>query len=486
MHDVRPEAEHGCDGRRGELSLSTIPNLLLAVTGVHAAQFGSRSQKIFEGRDGSIGRSEDCDWVLSSSGVSRVHAMIRCLNGIYFIEDRSTNGMLLNGNALVKGEPSALKQGDRLQIDTFEVSVTVQAAGAEPSPPPAAAPAPVDVFAHSPASPSRDPLDDFLDLGPVGSQGAPADGGLIPDASSSGAELDPLSFLDAPFAPAATPAPAAPDASSRWDHSPGMEDHFRPPITEGQRQAQSLPENWDLTMGDFAPRTPAPAPAPAAASVDPLEGFDVFETPAPAPMPPAPAPAPVPVAAPAPAPIPPPAQATPGQLSPEVQQMLGIVVEGVMDVLRARAEIKNTFRLPVTIIQRSENNPLKFAPNADEALQKIMAPPNAAFLSGPAAFDDAFDDIRCHQMAMLAGVRAAFESLLAHFSPDRLEQEADGAKRSAFGGKGKYWERYRDNFETLIKDPDDCFRRLFGDEFARAYEEQLARLKSARRNSARR
>jgi type VI secretion system protein ImpI len=34
-----------------------------------------------------------------------------------------------------------------------------------------------------------------------------------------------------------------------------------------------------------------------------------------------------------------------------------------------------------------------------------------------------------------------------------------------------------------MKDPDECFRRLFGDEFARAYEEQLSRLKSARRAS---
>ena len=86
------------------------------------------------------------------------------------------------------------------------------------------------------------------------------------------------------------------------------------------------------------------------------------------------------------------------------------------------------------------------------------------------------------KMAMLAGVRAAFESLLVHFNPDRFEQEADGgSKRSAFAGKGKYWERYREHFEGLNKDPDDCFRRLFGDEFARAYEEQLSRLKSARR-----
>lgn len=459
--------------------MSTSPTLNLAVMGQHAAQFGSRSQKAFEGRDGSIGRSEDCDWVLSSSGVSRVHAMIRCLNGIYFIEDRSTNGMLLNGVPLVRGEPSALKQGDRLQIDTFEVSVSLQSPSLDAPAPP------VDVFAAPPSPPayapplarSADPLDDFLDLGlgPSAGTGASRDSGLIPDSSPlGGPDLDPLSFLDEPYggAPAAPAMPQPPAAS--WNHSPGMEDHFHPPITEGQRQAQPLPENWDLTMGDFAPRsTPAPAPAPAPVAM------------------PAPAPAPLsdPFAA-APVPGPPAvshAAANPaGSLPPEMQQMLGIVVDGVMDVLRARAEIKNTFRLPVTIIQRSENNPLKFAPNADEALQKILSPPNAAFLSGPAAFDDAFDDIRCHQMAMLAGVRAAFESLLVHFGPDRFEQEVDGAKRSAFGGKGKYWEKYRENFEGLIKNPDDCFRRLFGDEFARAYEEQLARLKSARRNSARR
>ena len=65
-----------------------------------------------------------------------------------------------------------------------------------------------------------------------------------------------------------------------------------------------------------------------------------------------------------------------------------------MDVLRARAEIKNTFRLPVTVIQRSENNPLKFALGTDEAIRKILAPPDPAFLTGLAAFDDAFDDIK--------------------------------------------------------------------------------------------
>ena len=435
----------------------SVPNpqtLVLAVLGPHAAQFGARSQKAFEGRDGSIGRAEDCDWVLPAAGVSRVHAMVRCLNGMYFIEDRSTNGMLLNGRPLVKGDPAALKDGDRLQIDTFEVAVRLQADSATVVQP-AMSPAPAPAMPAAAPLPGGDFLDDMLGGDPFGAS-PPAHGipdePLLPGAGAPAAALDPLAFLDEPFGPPAAPAPAPADS---WNHSSGMADHFHPPGVAGQREA--LPDNWDLTMGDFAPKAPpAPSPAPATPPMAP------------------------PAMAPAASPVAPAAVAPAGGLPPELDAVFRIVVDGVMDVLRARAEIKNTFRLPVTLIQRSENNPLKFAPTVDEALQKLLSPPNGAFLSGTDAFQDAFDDIRCHQMAMLAGVRAGFEAVLAHFNPDRLEQEVDGGKRSAFGGKGRYWERYRENFEGLAKDPDECFRRLFGDEFARAYEEQLARLKSAR------
>jgi type VI secretion system protein ImpI len=436
-------------------------SLILAVAGRQAAQFGSRSSKTFEGMGGSIGRSEDCDWVLSASGISRVHAMVRYLNGMYFIEDRSTNGMLLNDAPLIKGDPSALKDGDRLLIDTFEVEVRLQAEAAESAMPDLLAPAPS--MAAVPVSAAMDSLDfDLLAPAPrvlsysSSAAAASADVGLIPGAIDvqAGGDLDPLSFLGAADSSSGILSGATTgNASASWNHSASTEDHFRPPMTTDQRQANALPENWDLTMGDFSspPAAPRP-PAPAA-----------------------------PVARPVPAP-PMAAAMGPGPLPDDVDQIFRVVVDGVMDVLRARAEIKNTFRLPVTIIQRSENNPLKFAPNPEEALLKIMAPSNGAFMSGTAAFEDAFDDIRCHQMAMLAGVRAAFESLLVHFNPDRFEQEADGSsKRSAFAGKGKYWDKYRENFEGLSRDPDECFRRLFGDEFARAYEEQLSRLKSARR-----
>ena len=133
--------------------------LILAVAGHQAVQFGSRSRKTFEARGGSIGRSEDCDWVLGASGVSRVHAMIRYLNGMYFVEDRSTNGMLLNDVPLIKGEPSALKEGDRLLIDTFEVEIHLQDASAASAMPDLLDAAPVPAVEPARAPAMMDPLD---------------------------------------------------------------------------------------------------------------------------------------------------------------------------------------------------------------------------------------------------------------------------------------------------------------------------------------
>jgi len=158
--------------------------------------------------------------------------------------------------------------------------------------------------------------------------------------------------------------------------------------------------------------------------------------------------------------------------------MLHIAVDAMMDVLRARAELKNRFRLPATLIQRSENNPLKFAPTAQEAVRRLFAPPDGGFLSGNAALNDAAADIRNHQMAMLAGVRSAFQSMLAQFDPARIEESGGRARRLPLGGRPRHWERYKEQFDALTRDPDECFRRLFGDEFARAYEQQLAHLKA--------
>jgi type VI secretion system protein len=173
------------------------------------------------------------------------------------------------------------------------------------------------------------------------------------------------------------------------------------------------------------------------------------------------------------------------ELAQQFGQILRVVVGGLMDVLQARNKIKDEFRMRMTTYKQADNNPLKFSVNVEDALHNLLVKHNAAYLGPVEAFEDAFLDVRNHQMAMLAGVRVAYEAMLAEFDPDRLQKGFDPVAKSANflagGSKAKYWELYRNRFHDMVKDADSSFRHLFGDDFAKAYEEQLARLKAANR-----
>ena len=156
-----------------------------------------------------------------------------------------------------------------------------------------------------------------------------------------------------------------------------------------------------------------------------------------------------------------------------------MVVDGLLDVLRARAAIKNQFRVAMTTLKPVENNPLKFSANAADALFNLFSRRGQSYLPPVDAFREAFDDLKAHQLALMAGMRAAFGTLLQRFDPDRLQEGFDkGLKRSALLdviNKTKYWDLYREMYAEL-GDDDATFRRLFGDEFAQAYEEQMQKL----------
>jgi type VI secretion system FHA domain protein len=175
-----------------------------------------------------------------------------------------------------------------------------------------------------------------------------------------------------------------------------------------------------------------------------------------------------------------PADVTP-ELARAFGQIIRVVVSGVMDVLQSRREIKDEFRMRMTQFRPRENNPLKFSANVEDALHNLLVKRNAAYLGPVEAFEDAFTELRNHQVAMLAGMRVAFESMLAGFDPDRMQQDFD--QRASKGllaklGSTNYWDLFRDKRRDMAKDPEATFRELFGEAFARAYEEQLQLLKT--------
>jgi type VI secretion system FHA domain protein len=181
------------------------------------------------------------------------------------------------------------------------------------------------------------------------------------------------------------------------------------------------------------------------------------------------------------------------QMSPELAQELGevlrVVVQGVMEVLQSRAEIKSQMRMSMTLMKPAENNPLKFSPNVEAALHTLLVERNRGYLPTVRAFQEALIDIRHHQIAVLQGIRSAFHAMLEQFNPVRLEQEFErhGAKRGLLnvGSKSRFRDAYVEEYERITRDPDDSFKRLFGEYFAQAYEDQMDQLKAAARNEVR-
>jgi len=283
-------------------------------------------------------------------------------------------------------------------------------------------------------------------------------------------------------------APAAPVASSRRE-PPGPLDRHRPTAPPSPPPTLQGPEQPASPIGPDETSSGSPY---AAEAPQPL----TFEAPPLGYQPPLPAPERTPEQVPAPGE---PATGSDSAIAallsgagldtvrptPELARDFGAifrtVVEGVMDVLQSRSQVKDEFRMRMTQFRPADNNPLKFSANVDDALYNLLVKRNPAYLGPVEAFEDAFEDLRNHQIAMLAGMRVAFESLLSQFAPERLEEQFDRqSKRGAIiraMARSRYWDLYREFCEEIARDPEASFRRLFGEEFARAYEEQLRRLK---------
>ncbi len=173
----------------------------------------------------------------------------------------------------------------------------------------------------------------------------------------------------------------------------------------------------------------------------------------------------------------------------KVNQVVGEVVRemvgGLMQVLGSRSSIKNEFRMNVTTIQPIENNPLKFSANIDDALENMFIKQGNAYKKPVEAVKESFDSIAEHQVAILAGIRAAFKGVIERFDPALLEQRFAKQKKAGIipaSQKAKNWDAYLEYYNELAGDIDNSFQYLFGDEFVQAYEEQLQKLTIARKS----
>lgn len=173
-------------------------------------------------------------------------------------------------------------------------------------------------------------------------------------------------------------------------------------------------------------------------------------------------------------------------LSPELMLLIGQLLRestrGAVELLLARTALKREMRAQVTMIVARENNPLKFSPSVEMALQHLLSPTTPGFMPAASAVRDAFDDLRAHQLGVMAGMKAALDGVLQRFDPQQLEAQL--SSRSTLSNlipssrKAKLWELFQQLFGQLSSEAQDDFDELFGKAFLRAYEAQLDRLQA--------
>jgi type VI secretion system protein len=483
--------------------------LKLEITSAQARSLGAEGVAFFRLRGGTIGRARDNDWILPDADrvVSSHHARILYDQGNYYIQDSSANGTYLNHeeDPLPSGQPVALSHGDVLYIGDYQIQVELvddARPGSFPDERPRVHAEETGSFIPSPYVPRRTDWDE----GPLGAEGGnsfPATPDRGQGARASDRHLP---------TPAGEESPAA-------DHVPADRQHFRPPEASPELIPEDLPPpietilpaDWDVAEEqnpEEAPSPPRPAPPPEPPRA--TSGGRISSPPSPRQTPGGGSPAapdldatevvPPPESAPRPAP-PPQAMETPAvaaffeglelpspalestqseALMRQAGRLLRTLTIGTMEVLQARTKVKSEFRLAQTIVRESRNNPLKFSLNADQALTQLFVAQQAGFMDADAAFAEALRDIKQHEMAMIAGMRAAFDCLLARFSPEKVEaaMRASGKRGSVLPFAAKSWEFYQRYYAEFKANASDDFQGIFGEDFVRAYERQIALLDS--------
>jgi type VI secretion system FHA domain protein len=156
-------------------------------------------------------------------------------------------------------------------------------------------------------------------------------------------------------------------------------------------------------------------------------------------------------------------------------------VEGLMGLLLTRATAKEGLNVgDRTMLSSRENNPLKLISSVEEALRFVMDPTERtdAFLPPAQAISDACDDLRIHEIAMMAGMRAALAGALQRFDPALTEArlQKEGTPLLA-NRKSRLWDMFLAQYQAVQTEAADDIYALFEKDFLAAYQEQVTRLR---------
>jgi type VI secretion system protein ImpI len=409
-----------------------------------------------------IGRDPYLDWTLPdpSRFISGRHCEVRWHDGAYWLHDISTNGTFLNGAESRLKAPHRLRNGDRFVVGQYIIAAALEEEAAEPN----------EVAA--PRAPSRvedlwnggpdaaDPIDprqlkgprdaapvrpDFLDWAadvpiPTVHRASPA------AASISSVQVRPVAVAPEHDGWAAGPPPPPPPQPEiipvPTPSRPGPGEAKRPrSVPELNR---SVPERNPTAVAERSADGDAQAKFVQLVARGAGLPEDAF------------------------------AGRDPGELAEQFGRLLRLATDNMKQLLEGRQQAKRLARSPnQTAVQAINNNPLKFAPTAEDALRIMFNFQGRSYLDAERAFAQGFDDLKKHQIKTYVAMQRAVALLMKDVDPQAIEaaSQSDRGLAGMVGSrKARLWDIHVARWQAHAQRHDNGILDTFMDYFARCYE----------------
>jgi type VI secretion system protein ImpI len=414
-----------------------------------------------------IGRDQYLDWTLPdpSRFISGKHCEIRWREGAFWLHDVSTNGTFLYGSDGRLKAPHKLRDGDRFSIGHYIIVANISGQPQLASEISSNAPPDYDNL-WEPVGEAAPPIDarqlkasrdlqpvkpDFLDWavdlqparpGPASQPPMPLHRDATPGAADDGwAHGAPKAIAPEPAPPAAVPSPRRPVWVTGEPDGP-----WAAPAPAGAQPAAPLPSApANLDSGDdLSVRADSPS-ADLLGLIARGAGLpdNAF------------------------------AAQNPARFAEEIGQLLRLLTENMRQLLEARQQAKRFSRSSnQTTIQALDNNPLKFAPTAEEAMRIMFGPPTKSYLGASTAVAQGFDDLKTHQIKTFSAMQHALKRLLEEFDPEDVEKAStDSRSLIALGSrKARSWDIYAARWKAHTRSQEDGMLNTFMHYFAEYYD----------------
>ena len=371
-----------------------------------------------------VGRRSGMNWVLpdASRYISGHHFDVSFEGGKWSLHDRSTNGTFLQGHRHRLDGPHVLNHGDRFQVGQYVIVAMFDLAQEH-------AMTPGSLPEHRMDSPVNEPVTD--DPWAMGSVHDPIEVYPVeivrrgPDFARDFVPF-PTTPPSAPANPAAAPAPAA---SGPAASGPA-------PVTAPPAAAAPVPQ-------------PAAAADPSAVLRAFCEGAGLSIEYA--------------------------QNVAAEDLARNMGQALRAATTHIMAALQDRAAARHFTRAGErTMRGASDNNPLKFLPDAEQAMDALFLRPRAGFMTGADGFDAALWDLRRHQSALFAALQPALLGLIEDLEPSRIDTEVKG--NALIGNrKSRTWDEFVTRWDAKTASENgmlDEFIRLFAQAYRKAHDRE--------------